>query len=201
MNRRRARLTYANVTSTLALFVALGGGAYAAFELPPNSVGTPQLKHGAVTSVKVRDGSLRIQDFKLRHLPAGPTGPIGPTGPAGASGPSGPSGPTGRSGPIGPIGPQGAQGDPGGLSGLEVVYTSTASDSFVTKEAEAICPVGKKATGGGVLVSGASSAAPTQSAPGAAPNPVSWYGAAHEIVPTTANWAVTVYAMCATVAP
>jgi hypothetical protein len=30
----RPRLTYANVTATLALFLALGGGAYAATSLP-----------------------------------------------------------------------------------------------------------------------------------------------------------------------
>ena len=34
----RLRVTYANVTATLALFVALGGGAYAATALPANSV-------------------------------------------------------------------------------------------------------------------------------------------------------------------
>jgi hypothetical protein len=47
------RLTYANVISTLALFAALGGGAYAAVELPPKSVGTRQLKNKAVKRVKI----------------------------------------------------------------------------------------------------------------------------------------------------
>jgi hypothetical protein len=46
------------VTATLALFLALGGGAYAAIHLPRNSVGTKQLKKGAVTAAKVRNGSL-----------------------------------------------------------------------------------------------------------------------------------------------
>ncbi len=50
-------------------------------------------------------------------------------------------------------------------------------------------------------MSGQSSAVPTQSAPGAAPNPVSWYGAAHEISPTDVDWFVVTYAMCANVAP
>jgi hypothetical protein len=35
--------------ATLALFVALGGASYAAVELPANSVGSAQLKRGAVT--------------------------------------------------------------------------------------------------------------------------------------------------------
>jgi hypothetical protein len=42
-------LTYANVVATLALFVALGGASYAAVSLPANSVGSKQLRAGAVT--------------------------------------------------------------------------------------------------------------------------------------------------------
>ena len=41
MSRLRARLTFANVMSVAALFVALGGTGYAAIVLPANSVGTP----------------------------------------------------------------------------------------------------------------------------------------------------------------
>ncbi len=66
-----ARLTYANVTATLALFVALSGGAYAAAKLPPGSVGTTQLRDDAVTSGKVLDGSLLREDFQAGQLPAG----------------------------------------------------------------------------------------------------------------------------------
>jgi hypothetical protein len=53
VERLSPRLTYANVVATLALFVALGGGAYAAFRLPKNSVGTKQIKNGAVTNKKL----------------------------------------------------------------------------------------------------------------------------------------------------
>jgi hypothetical protein len=74
------RFTYANVTATLALFVALSGGAYAAVKLPANSVGTTQIKDNAVTSPKVLDGSLLATDFKAGQLPAGPPGPAGPAG-------------------------------------------------------------------------------------------------------------------------
>lgn len=159
----RARITYANVVATLALFVALGGGAYAVTSLPPGSVDTDAIKQGAVTSSKVRDGTLRGIDFRPGEIPPGPAG------------------------------------DPG-LSGLEVVYASSGSDSSPTKEAVAECPAGKKVTGGGVLVSGAKGAVPTQSAPGAVPNPVSWYGLAKEVVDTPGDWAVITYAVCATVA-
>jgi hypothetical protein len=37
-------VTYANVTATLALFVALGGASYAAVELPARSVGPRHLR-------------------------------------------------------------------------------------------------------------------------------------------------------------
>jgi hypothetical protein len=63
------RLTYANVTATLALFIALGGSGYAATQLARNSVGTAQLKNGAVTSAKVRDHSLTAADINASALP------------------------------------------------------------------------------------------------------------------------------------
>jgi hypothetical protein len=47
-----------NAIACLALFVALGGTSYAAFSLPANSVGTRQLRNGAVTNNKVANGSI-----------------------------------------------------------------------------------------------------------------------------------------------
>lgn len=60
MNRLRQRLTYANVTATLALFLALGGaGALAAVRLlPDRSVGAAQLRPGAVTADKIRKNAV-----------------------------------------------------------------------------------------------------------------------------------------------
>jgi hypothetical protein len=48
LRRFRARLTFANVVSVIALFVALGGGAYAAFHLPKNSVRSKNIVNGQV---------------------------------------------------------------------------------------------------------------------------------------------------------
>jgi hypothetical protein len=59
----RPKLTYANVMSTLCLFLLLGGGAYAAGHLGKNTVGAKQLKKGAVTGAKVRDNSLTGTDI------------------------------------------------------------------------------------------------------------------------------------------
>ncbi len=54
----RPKLSFANVASCLALFVALGSGAYAATNLPKNSVGTKQLKKNAVAAAKVKNGAI-----------------------------------------------------------------------------------------------------------------------------------------------
>jgi len=80
------KLTFANVISCLALFVALGGSAYAATQLKRNSVGPKQLKKSSVTSVKVKNGSLLAQDFKAGQLPKGERGPTGDRGPQGVPG-------------------------------------------------------------------------------------------------------------------
>jgi len=74
------RLTYSNVTSTLALFIALGGTSYAVTKLPRNSVGSGQ----------VRDHSLQRKDLAAGAV-SQRRGPRGPQGPAGAAGERGPS--------------------------------------------------------------------------------------------------------------
>jgi hypothetical protein len=85
----RRHLTYANVMSSIAVFMVLGGSAYAAATLPRNSVGSKQIKSNAVSSSKVKNGSLLAKDFKSGQLKAGPAGPTGPAGPAGANGADG----------------------------------------------------------------------------------------------------------------
>jgi hypothetical protein len=74
----RNRVTFANVTSFVALFVALSAGSYAAVSLPSNSVGTKQIKSKAVTNAKlardaidgskVKNGSLLGADINLTTL-------------------------------------------------------------------------------------------------------------------------------------
>ena len=52
------------VVASLALAVALGGTTYAATALPKNSVGSKQLKSGAVSSVKLAKGSVTSKQIK-----------------------------------------------------------------------------------------------------------------------------------------
>jgi hypothetical protein len=99
------KLTYANVISTLCLVLVVGGGsAYAASQLAKNSVGSPQLKNGAVTPAKLSAAAKKTM-----------TGPAGPAGPAGAAGAKGA---TGEKGPKGDKGDKGEKGDTG-LTGKE----------------------------------------------------------------------------------
>jgi hypothetical protein len=91
MSRIRARLTYANVTATLALFVALGSGSYAVSAVPAtnavpcctqrdgatflrfNSIRSPNIVNGQVTtadigpdqviSSDIRDGTIAVTDL------------------------------------------------------------------------------------------------------------------------------------------
>ena len=48
--RLRGRLSYANVTASVALFIALGGTGYAATRLPRDSVASPQIVQRSILS-------------------------------------------------------------------------------------------------------------------------------------------------------
>lgn len=63
MRSLRDRLSFANVMSVIAVFIALGGTALAV-GLKANSVGTKQLKKNAVRSSDVRNSALRGVDIE-----------------------------------------------------------------------------------------------------------------------------------------
>jgi len=68
----KPRLTYANVTSTIALFIAIGGTtAYAATKLPDRSVGEFQLRPGAVTAEKLRKNAVTAPKIKAEAVKQG----------------------------------------------------------------------------------------------------------------------------------
>jgi hypothetical protein len=98
--------------------------------LPRGSVGTTQLKAGAVTGLKVKDGTLAAADFKAGELPAGAQGPRGDKGDKGDAGPS-------------------------GMSGYQVVDGAiTTVNPGATHLALVTCPAGKMAIGAGFLGGG-----------------------------------------------
>jgi hypothetical protein len=64
MRTLRSKLTYANVTATLALFLAMSGGVVwaahriGANQLKSNSVGTSKIKRNAVTAKKIKKNAV-----------------------------------------------------------------------------------------------------------------------------------------------
>jgi hypothetical protein len=97
----RVPVTYANVASTVALLVALGGGTYAiaASSAPP--------LHACA---KRNGGALRLAS-KCRKSERAVT--LAQVGPAGPQGPAGPGGATGAAGSNGAPGSKGAAGNDG----------------------------------------------------------------------------------------
>jgi len=68
----RPKLTYANVVSTMALFIALTGAtAFAATKLPDRSVGEFQLRPGAVTAQKIRKNAVTAPKIKAEAVKQG----------------------------------------------------------------------------------------------------------------------------------
>ncbi|MGB0094847.1 MAG: hypothetical protein WBP81_20225, partial [Solirubrobacteraceae bacterium] len=123
----RRHLSYANVTASVALFLALGGGAYAVASNP--FVG----RNGVIVGcVRRSDEALRVVtvgatcptgSVKVAFNEKGQRGTRGPIGSRGAAGPQGLKGDTGApgaQGTTGPAGPQGPKGDTGttGAQGL-----------------------------------------------------------------------------------
>ena len=81
IERIRAKLTYANVTATLALVLALGGGtAWAASKIRTKQIGYhavtgAKIDTNAVTASKLRNGAVRTDDVKDGSLQAADLAP------------------------------------------------------------------------------------------------------------------------------
>lgn len=94
---------YASVLATLALFLAVGGPAFAGAKvlLTGNDIAD-----GSLTSQDIRNGSLHPADFSARSLAVlrGSQGAQGVGGPQGERGPAGPAGSPAEPGRAGPAG-------------------------------------------------------------------------------------------------
>ena len=161
----RPRLTYANVAATLALFVALGGGAYAAVSAIPGPDG---VIHGCY---KKRGGSLRLvpasrkcsrRELAIAFNQTGPRGPRGRTvvgrrGATGLTGTTGPKGETGAQGGSGPAGPgmssfsttfaQNAEVPPLATLGNGITVTGFCASGAVDVTVQASAPARLQASG------------------------------------------------------
>ena len=127
--RIRPHLTYANVVSTLCLFVVLGGSAVA-LDVVPFARNAGEVDGLSASSTPKKNQLLALS--KSRKLPRSvlPSGLTGPPGPAGERGPQGEHGPEG---PVGLPGGQGPPGPPGdkcetGTSGTALGFARVRSD-------------------------------------------------------------------------
>ena len=199
LSRLASRLTYANVVSSICLFLVIGGGAYAAASLPRNSVGPRQLKNNAVTSGKVKDRTLRGVDLK--------NGTIGPSKLAAGTIPdrqtvtvrTGTAFPPGKNG----SGPNCVDGVPGGSKGYKaadgVTQNSCGGGAGGQSTLTASCLSGERAIGGGydmdkrhALVT---RSAPSPLTPGA--TPTAWIVRVASLTDQDANeTTVTPYVVC-----
>jgi hypothetical protein len=70
MMQIRKRLTYANVVSTLALCLVIGGATAIAAKVPRHSVGPRQLKANAVTTLKIKANAVTNRKIKKNAVTA-----------------------------------------------------------------------------------------------------------------------------------
>lgn len=119
------RFLRGNTIALLALFIALSGTTYAAATtLAPNTVGTTQLKNGAVTKKKISKRT--IAALKGNRGPRGLIGAKGAQGPKGDKGDPGPAGPLVQTLPSGRT----LTGAYGGASSVPPGISESAQASF-----------------------------------------------------------------------
>jgi hypothetical protein len=71
LQRIRRNLSFANVISVIALFVALGGASYAAVTLPKNSVGAKQIKKNGVGASEIKRNAVGASEIKSNAVAGG----------------------------------------------------------------------------------------------------------------------------------
>lgn len=218
MRLLKKQVTVANVLSCLALFLALGGVAYAAkTSLAKNSVKTKNIANGAVTTAKLRNGA--VTNGKLRNGAVTGSkiapGTIGTDQLANGSVRSGQLG----GGVVTEAKIKNAAVSESKLANgavssgklatsllgqlvRNVTYVNKLSneDSEDAKTVTAECPTGKEAIGGGARVNGElNEVALTGSNPFSAPNGArtGWSAYARESTATAQNWSIEAFAICA----
>ena len=94
----RHRLSYASVTATLALFIAIGGTTAVSAQalltgraVKDETLTGADIQNNSLTGADIRSGSLGSNAFSSAAR-ANLRGATGPAGPAGATGPAGPAG-------------------------------------------------------------------------------------------------------------
>ena len=195
--------TLSSVAASVLTTVVIGGslfGANAASSANTPGEAVAAISPGGVEGiiqgdVDCRDGVTPVDSLKVLRHDAGlsvsqdePCPDVGTL--AAIPGPPGPAGPQGEAGPV-------------GISGWEVVFVDAETDSSSFKDAIAHCPAGKVILGGGARHSG-----PLEDVALVISGVftllfeeyTAWKAVAAEVNPTTADWSLRVWAICANVA-
>jgi hypothetical protein len=217
VNKLKRHLSVANVLSCIALFVALGGTAFAAMKIGPGqvkavniakqAVTNPKIKQQAVTSGKIKDGSVNALDIGAGQV----TGEKIATGAV-----------TGKKIGKKAVSPRtiAEEAVTGGkladeavtasklsaslysqlVRNVTYVNASSASSSEPNKTVTASCPTGKQAIGGGVRLEGElAEVSVTGSYPvSSGTTRTGWEALAHETAgDPPGDWSVTAFVVCA----
>lgn len=217
MSALKKHLSAANVLAVAALFVALGGSAYAAAKLgtgqvkavniAKEAVTQQKLRANAVTSGKIADGQVNNRDLangavsgnKLgkEAIKANKLAKKAVTATA-----LGPEAVTNAKLKNEAVSQTKLASSLYGQLVKNVSYVTATSplDSEENKFVTAECPAGKEVIGGGARINGANTktvvneTAPALSAAGAH---FGWYGAGREVGVEPGNWSVSAFAICA----
>jgi hypothetical protein len=185
MEKVRRRISYANVTATLALVLAMSGGAVAATG-GFSSAGKLQACVNEQGTIKLLKAGQRCK----KGQKAVSWNQEGPAGPRGAQGAAGAAGTTGAAGPAGAAGPRGQD------AFTHVVIRRAVKAGFVTGDEIVKCNAGEIAIGGGVT-SGSTAAKVWATAPldlgGEEEAPTAWLAGISNPEPLTTRF----YAICA----
>lgn len=215
MKQLSRHLTFANVVSCIALFLALGGAAVAAKtavvrtqNIANGAVTTPKLRSGAVVTKKLRNGAVRTAKLRNRAVTGAKIAEATIGGNKLANGAV-------RSKQLGGGVVTEAKLKAGAVSAgkltadflsqlvRNVTYRSelTGEDSEDSKSVTALCPEGKFAIGGGARLGGTlKSVALTGSNPfvDGSGNRTGWSAFAHETGEgQTDSWSLEAFAVCA----
>lgn len=223
----KRHLTVANVLSCIALFVALGGAAYAAVKIPNNAikarnianqaVTNPKIKREAVTSGKIRNGGVNSVDLGAGQVTNEKLATGAVTGKkiakkavsprTLASSAVGTDALANEAVTIGKIGKEAVDASKISTSlwaqlvrNVAYVNTSSITNDEPNKTATAECPKGKEAISGGVRLEGElKEVAVTGSYPFVSGSSrTGWTGIAHESgAGPYGDWSIVAFVVCA----
>jgi len=217
VTKLKRHLSVANVLSCIALFVALGGAAYAAVKIPPNAVKArniakqavtnAKIKRQAVTSGKIKNGTINALDIGAGQVTSEKIGTGAVTGKKIGKKAVSPRTIAEEAVTTGKLGNESVVASKVSKSFYEqlvrnVAYISkqSTSDSEPNRSATAECPAGKEAIGGGARLEGElAEVSLTGSYPlstGSVRN--GWVALAHETGTGQAgNWSIVAFVVCA----